>query len=79
MGSATLAILDDRCARCDCGTDRHGLLKVAAVEAARRFMAAQLRYEGRTFSSAEDRRYVLEDSLQVLRDTLDAERRARHG
>lgn len=73
------AVVEDRCDRCT----RDDLLSVAVVEAARHFMAWQLRDEraGRAgiFASSTIPTAEVVDALQTLRDSLAAERRARSG
>jgi hypothetical protein len=59
-----------------CGPEcaRREFLRDTAIEAARRLMACQLRYETRERHNAEDRRLELEDAWQTFRDSLHAER-----
>jgi hypothetical protein len=54
--------------------DRAELVRMAALEAARTFMAAQLRFER---EPAGDLEMFRDDALQSLRDCLAAERKVR--
>ena len=71
-----LALAESRCTRCTCRDD---LLTTAVVEAARNFMAWQLRDEhaGHRGVFAEIPTYEVAEALQSLREALTLERRGR--
>jgi len=71
-----LALATLRCSRCD---SRNDLLTTAVIEAARQFMAWQLRDEhaGHHGVFAEVPTCEVAEALQELRDCLSAERKAR--
>ena len=79
------ATLEDRCSRCTCAEDALSPQR-AVIEAARQFMAANLRAEwlgakpgmtDREYNAYEAAARAAIDAMQDLRDCLAAERRNR--